>query len=140
MSKTLASSDFELGFPSFISSSLILVDIMIVLRVIGFRGRCMRNIQGNHCKNSFRTFYNNQKIDAAEKKVSMHISFLEACKSLSNVQKNSLYLMDYSKMLLNPIILQSTTFVPSHLGRENELSYNTTWWSIKLYEHENFIW
>jgi hypothetical protein len=55
MSKTLASSDFELGFVYFILFPLILDDIMIVLRVMGLRGRCMRNIQGSHCKNSLRT-------------------------------------------------------------------------------------
>ena len=64
MSKTLARSDFELAFPSFISNSLILVDIMIVFRVMGFLGRCILNIHGSHCKKSLRTYiwYNNSKL------------------------------------------------------------------------------
>ena len=118
MSRTLASSDFELGFPSFISSSLILVDIMIVFRVIGFRGRCMRNIQGNHCKNSFRTFFEKEIEDANAAKVKtlsafkngfyliLQYFFLVCC-----IRKKFSfpYLIRTFKIALKPIIFRSLT-------------------------------
>ena len=53
MSSTLASKLLEVF--SFNSNSRIRLVIIIVLRVIGFPGRCIRNIQGSHWRNSVRT-------------------------------------------------------------------------------------
>ena len=53
MSSTLASKLLEVF--SFNSNSRIRLVIIIVLRVIGFPGRCIRNIHGSHWRNSVRT-------------------------------------------------------------------------------------
>ena len=53
MSSTLASKLFEVF--SFNSNSRIRFVIIMVFRVIGFPGRCIRNIQGSHWRNSVRT-------------------------------------------------------------------------------------
>ena len=53
MSSTLASKLFEVF--SFNSNSRIRLVIIMVFRVIGFPGRCIRNIQGSHWRNNVRT-------------------------------------------------------------------------------------
>ena len=127
MSKTLASRDFELGFPSFISSSLILVDIMIVLRVMGFRGRCIRNIQGSHCKKSFRTcICNNTRIHFTSFSFSQHKILITLKPWVHNCTKHQKY------MIINiyPSIETGFCKIPRHqfyFKSFGWLKYNCPW-------------
>ena len=71
MSRTFAKRLFD-PF-SFISSSFIRLVIKIVFRVMGLPGRCIRNTQGNHCRNKVRTLG-----DKNRKKLNNHVMNLSS--------------------------------------------------------------